>query len=312
MKWVEVQIKTTTELEEIVCDIMYELGVTGLAIEDPNDILAFQQSEENWDFIDPELLKQDYEGVIIKAYFPESENLMDIIDLVKENIERIPFRDTGKSLGEVTVSEINDKDWAEEWKKYYKPVKIGKRIVIKPTWEKYERKDDEIVIELDPGMAFGTGTHETTMLCIEALEKYVSEGSFVYDVGCGSGILSIVAAKLGAKKVIGIDLDELCVNVSIENVKQNNVENIVEILHGNLLDRVSEKADLIVSNIIAEVIVDMIDSLKAYINDNGIFIASGIITEKSSMVKKALIDKGFEILEEKSMKDWVSIVARMK
>lgn len=312
MKWVEVQIKTTTELEEIVCDIMYELGVTGLAIEDPNDILAFQQSEENWDFIDPELLKQDYEGVIIKAYFPESENLMDIIDLVKENIERIPFRDTGKSLGEVTVSEINDKDWAEEWKKYYKPVKIGKRIVIKPTWEKYERKDDEIVIELDPGMAFGTGTHETTMLCIEALEKYVSEGSFVYDVGCGSGILSIVAAKLGAKKVIGIDLDELCVNVSIENVKQNNVENIVEILHGNLLDRVSEKADLIVSNIIAEVIVDMIDSLKAYINDNGIFIASGIITEKSSMVKKALIDKEFEILEEKSMKDWVSIVARMK
>lgn len=312
MKWVEVQIKTTTELEEIVCDIMYELGVTGLAIEDPNDILAFQQSEENWDFIDPELLKQDYEGVIIKAYFPESENLMDIIDLVKENIERIPFRDTGKSLGEVTVSEINDKDWAEEWKKYYKPVKIGKRIVIKPTWERYERKDDEIVIELDPGMAFGTGTHETTMLCIEALEKYVSEGSFVYDVGCGSGILSIVAAKLGAKKVIGIDLDELCVNVSIENVKQNNVENIVEILHGNLLDRVSEKADLIVSNIIAEVIVDMIDSLKAYINDNGIFIASGIITEKSSMVKKALIDKGFEILEEKSMKDWVSIVARMK
>jgi ribosomal protein L11 methyltransferase len=312
MKWIEVQIKTTTELEEIVCSIMYDLGVSGLAIEDPNDILAFQQSEENWDFIDPELINQDYEGVIIKAYFPESDDITDKIELVRESIERNPLNETGKSLGQVTVSEVNDADWAENWKRYYKPVRIGDKIVIKPSWEDYEQKDGDIVIELDPGMAFGTGTHETTILCVEALEKYVKKDAIVYDVGCGSGILSIVAAKLGAKKVIGIDIDDLSVKTSKENVKINGVEEIVEIVKGNLLDNVSGKADIIVSNIIAEIIINMIPNLKDYLIHNGIFIASGIITEKLQLVKKALIDNGFNIVEEKVMNDWAVIIGNLE
>mgnify|MGYP001250922116 CR=1 FL=1 len=312
MKWVEVQIKTTTEAEEIVCSIMYELGVTGLAIEDPKDILAFQQSEENWDYIDPELINQDYEGVIIKAYFPESEDLTEKIELIRDSIERNPYNETGKSLGFVTISEVYEKDWAENWKKYYKPVRIGKNIVIKPTWEEYEEKEEDIIVELDPGMAFGTGTHETTALCIEALEKYVNGDSLVYDIGCGSGILSIVSAKLGAKKVIGIDLDELSVKVSKENVELNNVQEKVEIRKGNLLDNVSDKADIIVSNIIAETIIHMIPDLKDYLTHNGIFIASGIIVEKLNNVKDALIDNGFNILEEKTMNDWAVLVAKMK
>ncbi len=312
MKWIEVQIKTTTELEEIVCSIMYDLGVSGLAIEDPNDILAFQQSEENWDFIDPELINQDYEGVIIKAYFPESDDITDKIELVRESIERNPLNETGKSLGQVTVSEVNDADWAENWKRYYKPVRIGDKIVIKPSWEAFEPKEGDIVVELDPGMAFGTGTHETTILCIEALEKYVKKDAVVYDVGCGSGILSIVAAKLGAKKVIGIDIDDLSVKTSKENVKINHVEEIVEIVKGNLLDNVSGKADIIVSNIIAEIIVNMIPDLKEYLINNGIFIASGIITEKLQLVKEALIDNGFNILEEKVMNDWAVIIGNLE
>lgn len=312
MKWIEVQIKTTTELEEIVCSIMYDLGVSGLAIEDPNDILAFQQSEENWDFIDPELINQDYEGVIIKAYFPESDDITDKIELVRESIERNPLNETGKSLGQVTVSEVNDADWAENWKRYYKPIRIGDKIVIKPSWEAFEPKEGDIVVELDPGMAFGTGTHETTILCIEALEKYVKKDAVVYDVGCGSGILSIVAAKLGAKKVIGIDIDDLSVKTSKENVKINHVEEIVEIVKGNLLDNVSGKADIIVSNIIAEIIVNMIPDLKEYLINNGIFIASGIITEKLQLVKEALIDNGFNILEEKVMNDWAVIIGNLE
>ncbi len=312
MKWIEVQIKTTTELEEIVCSIMYDLGVSGLAIEDPNDILAFQQSEENWDFIDPELINQDYEGVIIKAYFPESDDITDKIELVRESIERNPLNETGKSLGQVTVSEVNDADWAENWKRYYKPVRIGDKIVIKPSWEAFEPKEGDIVVELDPGMAFGTGTHETTILCIEALEKYVKKDAVVYDVGCGSGILSIVAAKLGAKKVIGIDIDDLSVKTSKENVKINHVEEIVEIVKGNLLDNVSGKADIIVSNIIAEIIVNMIPDLKEYLINNGIFIASGIITEKLQLVKEALIDNGFNIVEEKVMNDWAVIIGNLE
>jgi len=312
MKWVEVQIKTTTEAEEIVANIMYDLGVTGLAIEDPNDILAFQQSEEDWDYIDPELIKQDYEGVIIKAYFPEDENLSDKIQLVKDNIENIPLRENGKALGSVTITEVYEEDWTEAWKKYYKPIKLGEKIVIKPTWEEYEKKEGEIVIEIDPGMAFGTGTHETTMLCIEALEKYVDENSFVYDVGCGSGILSIVSAKLGAKKVIGVDLDPLCVKISKENVSINKMENRVEILEGNLLDKFVEKADIIVCNIIAEVIIDLIKHIKRYLKDNGVFIASGIIVEKKDKVKEELVKYGFKILEEKIANDWVLIVSGME
>lgn len=312
MKWVEVQIKTTTEAEEIVCGIMYDLGVTGLAIEDPKDILAFQQSEEYWDYIDPELVNQDYEGVIIKAYLPESEDVTDKIELIRESIEKNPYNETGKSLGQVTISEVYEKDWAENWKKYYKPIRIGKSIVIKPTWEEYEKKEGDIIIELDPGMAFGTGTHETTILCIEALEKYVKDNNLVYDIGCGSGILSIVSAKLGAKKVVGIDLDDLCVKVSKENVMINNVEEIVEIKKGNLLDNVSDKADIIVSNIIAETIIHMIPDLKDYLTNDGIFIASGIIVEKMNSVKDALIDNGFNIIEEKTINDWAVLVAKME
>jgi len=312
MKWVEVQIKTTTEAEELVTNIMYDLGVTGLAIEDPNDILAFQQSEEDWDFIDPELVKQDYEGVIIKAYFPEDDNLDKKIELVRENIEVIPQNERGKKLGEVTVTEVYEEDWAEAWKKYYKPVRIGERIVIKPTWEEYEKNEDELIIELDPGMAFGTGTHETTMMCIEALESYVKDGHKLFDIGCGSGILSIVAAKLGAKKVIGVDIDSTCVKVSQENIRMNEVEDLIEIRQGNLLDVVHEKAHIIVANIIAEVIIEMTDYVPDYLYDGGIFIASGIILEKVDRVRKKLEDKGFKILEIKYLGQWALIASALE
>ena len=312
MKWIEVQIKTTTEAEEIVANIMYELGVTGLAIEDPNDILAFQQSEEDWDFIDPSILEQDYEGVIIKGYFPESEDLIDKIELIRDSLEKNPHNELDKGLGEVTTTEVYEKDWAEAWKKYYKPRKIGEKIVIKPTWEEYEKTDDEIIIELDPGMAFGTGTHETTMMCIEALEKYVKKGHIVYDIGCGSGILGIAAAKLGAQKVIGVDLDDLCIKVSNENIEMNKVDDIIEIRKGNLLDVVDGKADIIVSNIIAEIIVNMADSLKDYLEDDGRFIASGIIVEKIDMVKEALSKNGFKILEIVTMNDWACIISTIE
>ncbi|NMB09009.1 MAG: 50S ribosomal protein L11 methyltransferase [Tissierellia bacterium] len=309
MTWVEVQIKTNAEFEEMVTNIMYDLGVTGLAIEDPRDILEFEQSKEDWDYIEPDLFNLESDSIVIKAYFPEGEDLADKIELVRENIEINPIKEYGKSLGEVTTLEVYEKDWAEAWKKYYKPTKVGENIVIKPTWEEYEKAKDEIIIELDPGMAFGTGTHETTILCIRALEKYVKENSIVYDIGTGSGILSIAAAKLGAKKVVAVDLDQVCVRVANENIKINKVDSIVEVKKGNLFDVIDSKADLIVSNIIAEVILDMINSLRDYLFDEGIFIASGIINEKVEMVKEALIENGFKILEINKMEEWASIIS---
>ena len=312
MKWIEVQVKTTTEAEEAVANILYEAGVGGLAIEDPNDVLAFTQNEDSWDYIDPSLLNHVFEGIIIKAYFPESADLLDKIELIKQNIEKIPQYNLDKGLGEVTVSEVDEKDWAETWKKYYKPKKVGEKIVIVPTWEEYERKGEDIIVELDPGMAFGTGTHETTTMCIRQLEKYIKPEHTVFDIGCGSGILSIVSAKLGAKKVIAVDIDEVPIRVSKENIELNSVSDIVDVRRGNLLDVVDEKADLVVSNIIAEVIVELSKDIVNYLNPNGIFIASGIITEKKDMVKDALEKKGFNILQIDVINDWACIISKLE
>lgn len=312
MKWIEVQVKTTTEAEEAVANILYDAGVGGLAIEDPNDILAFAKDESNWDYIDPSLLNQDFEGITIKAYFPESEDLLDKIELIKQNIEKIPQYNLDKGLGEVTVSEVDENDWAETWKKYYKPKKVGEKIVIVPTWEKYEGEKEDIIIELDPGMAFGTGTHETTIMCIRELEKYIKPKQTVFDIGCGSGILSIVSAKLGASKIIGVDIDSVPIRVSTENAKLNNVSDFIELRQGNLLEVIDERADLIVSNIVAEVIAKLAIDIPNYLRENGIFIASGIILEKIDIVKESLEREGFKILETDIMNDWACIVSRLE
>ncbi|HLR33777.1 MAG TPA: 50S ribosomal protein L11 methyltransferase [Tissierellales bacterium] len=303
MKWTEVQVRTKTENEEIVTNALYDLGVQGLAIEDPKDILDLVEVREDWDLIDEKLINQGFNTIIIKCYLGESEDLIKKIQAIKKSI---------KGLGQVVVSEIYEQDWSEKWKTYYKPIKIGKNIVIKPSWEDYKSRVEDVVIELDPGMAFGTGTHETTILCIEDIEKYMKTGDKVFDIGCGSGILSIVAAKLGAKKVISVDLDDLAVKVAKENIEKNNVDNIVNIEKGNLLDVVEEKADLIVSNILAEVIVKLSNSIKNYLNDEGLFISSGIIKEKKNIVEEALKENNFTILETKTMDGWVSIVAKYK
>lgn len=312
MKWIEVQIKTTTEAAEAVSNIMYEAGVGGLAIEDPNDIIMQASSEENWDYIDENLLDRDFEGVIIKGYFPESEDLKDKIELIKQNVEKIPQYNLDKGLGEVSISEVYEKDWENSWKKYYKPKKIGDRIVVKPSWHEYQKKGDEIIIELDPGMAFGTGTHETTIMCIKQLEKYIDKGSIVFDIGCGTGILGIASAKLGADSVICIDIDDVSVKTAQKNVKINAVDDIVEIRHGNLLDVIDGKADIIVSNIIAEVIIKISENIRDYLLNGGIFISSGIILDKIDMVKEKLEEEKLKIIDIIQMGEWACIVSKME
>ncbi len=314
MKWIEVQVKTTSEAVEIVSNILYEAGVSGLAIEDPNDLemISKSQNETDWDFIDPSLFNYEYDGVLVKAYFPESEGLMDTIKLIKQNIELIPQYNLDGGLGEVTLAEVHESDWKDIWKQYYKPKKIGEKIVVKPTWEEYTEKPGEIVIELDPGMAFGTGTHETTTMCIQAMEKYMKASDTVLDIGCGSGILAIAASKLGAKNVIGVDLDEMAITVSNENVALNNVGDNVDIRHGNLLDVVDEKADIVVANIIAEIIKILATDVKTALKPEGLFISSGIILDKIEFVTNALESEGFEIVELVQMGEWACIVSKVK
>lgn len=309
MKWTEVQVITLSENEDLVSGILYGVGAMGLAIEDPNDILELSKRKEDWDFIDANLFNGNLGEILIKAYFSESEDVLEIIDIIKSKIESLPILNGEEPLGKVSICEVNESDWSENWKKYYKPKRIGENIVIKPSWEEFEERPGDLIVELDPGMAFGTGTHETTIMCTEALNEYVKQDSLVYDIGCGSGILSIVAAKLGASKVVGVDLDELCVKVSNENIKINNVEDIVEIKHGNLLDVVNDKADIVVANIIAEVVAIMAKDLKEFLVDGGIFITSGIILEKIELVENALKENGFKILAINKMNGWSCIIA---
>jgi len=303
LNWIEVKIKTKQENEDIVSHILYENGANGLAIEDPRDITALSKKEEDWDFIDPQLIKIDEDGIVLKAYFSEEEDIEVITGKIIELIE-------AQGLGEILLSEVDESDWAENWKKHYKTTRIGKRIVIKPSWETFEPEAGDIVIQLDPGMAFGTGSHETTAMCTEALEKFVKPGATVFDVGCGSGILSVVAAKLGAERVLGIDLDPMCVKISKENFQINKVEDKAEAIHGNLLDMVDEKADIIVANIIAEIVAGLVPQLISFLKDGGLIIASGIIDEKLQLVEDALMESGYSILDSRSLNGWCAVVAK--
>ena len=309
MKWIEVKIKTTTEAVEAVSNILYDVGVGGVVIEDSNDPIFKGKELGDWDYLDESLLEESFDGAIVKGYLPEGEDLLDKIELIKENVEKIPLYNLDKGMGEVTTSDVYEEDWENAWKKYYKPKKIGEKIVIKPTWEEYEASTEDVIIELDPGMAFGTGTHETTMMCIPQLEKYVKHCSIVFDIGCGSGILSIASAKLGAYKVFGVDLDEVAAAVSKRNVTENSVEDRVEIRKGNLMDVIYGKANIIVANIIADVIKILAVDIKQYLENDGVFIASGIILEKVEEVKEALQKYGMDIIEIKRMGEWAVIVS---
>ncbi|SKC79655.1 50S ribosomal protein L11 methyltransferase [Maledivibacter halophilus] len=310
MKWNEITIKTTSEYVEAVCNILYDVGVGGVVIEDPKDLIINMKEETSWDYFDIDSLDIDYEGAVVKGYLPESQDLPDKIELIKQNVHNLSMENENSEPNQVTIAEVYEEDWANSWKKYYKPKKIGNKIVVKPSWEDYMPKENEKIIELDPGMAFGTGTHETTTMCIRLLEKYIRQGNTVYDIGCGSGILSIAAAKLEAGKVVAVDIDETACKVSRSNVKMNSVQDIVEIKNGNLMDVVKGKADIIVANIIAEIIIILANDIRKFMKDDSIFIASGIILDKVDEVVLALKENGLGILHVEKLGEWAAIVSK--
>lgn len=309
--WIEVRVITKSEALEPVSGIFYSLDCKGVAIEDPNDILGREQGPLTWDFADINVLEHKGKVAVVKGYFAEEDNIDDVLAYINERL--VELKEMGIDLGEGKVEheKMYEEDWANTWKQYYKPSKVGEKIVVKPIWEEYTPKDGELVVDLDPGMAFGTGTHETTRMCIQALERYVKEDSTVFDVGCGSGILAIAAAKLGSKLAVGVDLDPVAVESSIENVKYNNLDNI-EILYGNLVEVIDGKADIVVANILAEIICILADDVKRVIKEGGIFITSGIIHDRVDMVCEKLEVTGFEVVEKNKDGEWNCIVAKLK
>ena len=309
--WIEVQVITTSEALEPVSGIFYALDCQSVAIEDPEDITGREKGPLTWDFADLNVFEHNGECAVVKAYFEQTVNIEEIIKFVEDKLKDI--KEWGIDIGEGTVirTEVKEEDWANNWKKYYKPTHIGENIVVKPTWEAYEKKDNEIVIELDPGMAFGTGTHETTRLCAMALEKYVKPDLIVFDIGTGSGILALIASKLNAKYTLGVDLDPLAVDAAKENVELNNVDNI-EIVYGDLVEVVEGKADIVVANILAEIVCILTDDVKKVLKKDGIFISSGIIHERKQIVLDKLEAEGFEIIEANHEGEWNCIVAKFK
>ncbi|HWQ30606.1 MAG TPA: 50S ribosomal protein L11 methyltransferase, partial [Negativicutes bacterium] len=301
-----------TEASDAVSEILYGEGASGVLIEDPNDFNQLNKDEKSWDYVEEELVKLLGEDTKVKGYFLADEFSDAKLAAIEASVAKLTEFGINRGKGIVSTREVNDEDWATAWKKYYKPVKIGDRVVIKPTWEDYSPKAEDVIVELDPGMAFGTGTHETTIMCVKLLEKYVRKGCTVFDVGCGSGILGITAAKLDAGKVLCVDIDEVSCRVSKENAEMNRVSEKLDIRCGNLLDVVSEKADVIIANIIADIIISFSEDAMGFLNKGGIFISSGIIKDRVDEVLIKLRKEGFNVLEVLSMGEWCAIAAEGK
>ncbi|QTA82560.1 Ribosomal protein L11 methyltransferase [Desulfonema limicola] len=285
---------------DLISDIFYQFGLQGVEVENPD-----MEPEEGWG--DDALEKPDFDSV--SAYFPKNENLEKKLDILKDRLEHL--RNSNKIITRIFFQEIDEQDWAESWKEYFWPQKIGKRIVVKPTWREYLPKPDEIIVEIDPGMAFGTGTHPTTSLCIQMIEKYLHPGDSFLDIGTGSGILLAGGAKLGAGVLWGVDNDETAVDIARKNLKLNNIDpEKFKIIKGNLADLVNQRFDLVTANILSEVILVLLDSISKVLNKNSIFICSGIIVENRDKVVYKMKSQNFEILEVKEQDKWVCITGK--
>ena len=312
LKWSEISIHTTNEAVEPISNILHEAGASGVVIEDPFELVKTREDQFGEIY---QLNPKDYpeEGVMIKAYLPINSFLGETVEEIKDAINNLIIYNIDIGKNAVSVSEVHEEEWATAWKKYYHPVKISKRFTVVPTWEEYTPvNSDELIIELDPGMAFGTGTHPTTVMSIQALERTVKKGDSVIDVGTGSGVLSIAAAMLGAEKVKALDLDEVAVQAAKLNLKLNKVHTIASVSQNNLLEGISDKVDVVVANILAEVILRFTDDVGKTVKPGGYFIAAGIIQQKKDQVKESIEAAGFEIEETLRMEDWVAFIAKRK
>lgn len=308
--WIEVSIMISSEAVEAVSGILYNTEVEGISIEDTKDVEFGRKNKRDWDYFDESVFKVK-EGALVKAYYKESEKFQHYLEYIKCSLDNLKNFGIDKGKGIVLVNRVNEEDWSNDWKKYYKPYRAGERIVIKPIWEEYKGGKQDLVVEIDPGMAFGTGTHETTRMCIKSLEKYIRPDSNVFDIGTGSGILSIVASKLGVNSVTAVDSDPIAVESALKNVGYNNMKNI-EVVHGNLMERVHGKADIIVINIIADVIMGLTSEMKKFLLPQGILICSGIIIDRKEEVVDNLKNNGFKIKEICEDGEWVCIVSTLQ
>ena len=316
MKWIRFTLDTHTDAVDMLSYMLDEIGVEGIEIEDH---VPLSEEDKKKMFVDILPDPEDNDGTAKVHFYMEPENcnpekiMMQVQDIFQEVKQ---FCNIGK--GTISLSETEDKDWINNWKTFFKPFRAADNIVIKPTWETYEKEnEDDILIEIDPGIAFGTGSHETTKLCIQALDKYVKKGDSVLDVGCGSGILSIAALKLGAAHATAIDIDEVAVKVAAENMEVNHIPASQYTLYdGDLITNSFLKVkagtghDIVVANILADVIIPLTGVIRPHLKKGGLYITSGIINTKEEEVRETLIANGFEIFGVEYMKEWCCFIAK--
>lgn len=310
MDYIEVLVKTTSMAEDAVSEVLLEAGAAGIVIRDntspklDDDCIALNERTD---------LKEGES--IISAYYTDDEKLADVISFIRNRLDEIKESVFEFDLGslDMTTSKINDADWANSWKKYFKPFCVDGNVFVKPTWANFDAPDGSIVLNIDPGMAFGTGTHETTKLCIKTLKKHVKAGSTVADIGCGSGILAIAAAYFGAKDILALDRDTASIDAANKNIDVNGFNGKIEVIKSDLLKNAPLfKADVIVANIIADIIISLNKSVKPFLKEDGIYIVSGIIADRMDEVISSLDKDGFAVMDIDEMGEWRVITAKRK
>ncbi len=310
MNYLHIKIILENTLVEEVLGILSVFDIDDFIIDDPNVVKEIMDKKQDfeWDYIDEKLENYMDDKAKIEFYreiTEENKTLVSNVEIALKNRFKEDFNDTIS----FEISNANDGDWKDKWKEYFKPVKISENIVVKPTWEEYEKLDEnEVVIEVDPGMAFGTGAHETTAMCVRLMEKYISKGDKVLDVGCGSGILSIAGSLLGAEEVLGVDIDEIAVDVSKENIEINKCSHNTKAQYGDLTKGIDFKADIIVANLTVDLVCMLAEHIENHLRGKKIFITTGILTEKQDKAIKTFEKLGFKIIEIVEDGDWCAIV----
>lgn len=326
MRYIQLKIYTSRQGVEMVSQVLLNNGIDQISVDDPADMddILNKKNEYDWDYFDDSLKENADREPVVCAYLDDSEESDARVHKIKEDMVNLkaeekagtfgPEADFGKLSVEVTI--VDDEDWKDKWKENFKPTKITNRIVVKPTWEAYTAADDEVILEIDPGMAFGTGTHETTSLCMKLLEKYILAGNpeeiKVLDVGCGSGILAISAALLGCKNILGVEIDTDAVEIAKENVELNKVADSVICQYGDLTEGIDFSADIIVANLMHNLVMMLAPSALKHMEPGAVFISSGILIEKRDQVAASITESGFEIVEILEDGEWCAIVAKAK
>ncbi len=298
MNWTEITVKIPTEYTDTAAAIANMTVPYGIYIEDYSDLEAKAEGIAHIDLIDEELINKDRTEALIHIYISECDNAAEALAFLKERLtaENIPF-----SCG---AEGVNDADWSENWKKYFHATEIGDKLAIVPSWEEYDNKENRKILHIDPGAAFGTGTHATTSLCLSMLENYVAEGSKMLDIGCGSGILSIASVLLGAETAVGVDIDAQSVKTAKENAELNNVSGKTEYIVGDLADKINGKYNVVCANIVADVVIRLLGDVRTFMEENAVLLVSGIIDARENDVLAAAEKHGFKVKEKQYKDNW--------